>query len=167
MSKRTKFPPMIRVTPSEAQCIASMFRLYDINRTGKIRNHLARKLVRALGFNADQVVLSSEVSLNEILLLVDQLMPDPDPPIISAMQSFAGMAARQNEFGSSVLTPQDISDFMESLGRPPSSISEASLLLNSMLEYDDCAEIPVLRADHFTKEVVNFAKKNNSLKDYK
>ncbi len=166
-NKRHKFPPMIRVTNGEAQCIATMFKLYDINRTGKIKNHLARNLIRALGFNADAVILSTEVSLNEVLLLIDQFMPDPDPALMSSMHSFSGLAAKQNEFGSSVLTPNDLSDFMESLGRPPASISEASLLLNSMLEYDDCAEIPVLRADHFTKEVVNYAKKNNSLKDYK
>jgi hypothetical protein len=165
--KKHKFPPMIRVTAQEAQSVASMFKLYDIKQTGKIKNHLAKNLVKALGFNTDSIILSTEVSLNEVLLLVDQLMPDPDPPLLSSMFTFSGLAAKDSESGAAVLTPQDLSDFMESLGRPPASISEASLLLNSMLEYDDCAEIPILRAEHFAKEVVNYAKKNNSLKDFR
>jgi hypothetical protein len=34
-----------------------------------------------------------------------------------------------------------------------------------MLDYDDCAEVPVLKADSFVKDVIHFAKKNNALKD--
>ena len=39
------------------------------------------------------------------------------------------------------------------------------LLLNSMLDYDDCAEVPALKADTFVKDVIHFAKKNNVIKD--
>ncbi len=166
MSRRQKFPPLIRVTLADAHSVATMFKLYDLKQTGKIKNHLAKNLIRALGFNTDSVVLSSEVSLNEVLLLLDQLTPDPDPPLPSSMVTFTGLAARRTDEGL-VLTPQDISDFMEQLGRPPASISEASLLLNSMLEYDDCAEVPKLQADHFVKEVINYSKKYNSLRDFR
>jgi len=140
--------------------------MYDRNNTGKIKNHFAVKIIKALGFNADMVVLSPDVSLNEILLLLDQMMPDPEPQLLGSMLTYIGMASKDSANGR-VIKPQDISDFMVKIGRPPCSLSEASLLLNSMVDYDDCSEVPELKAEYFAREVINFAKKSNALKDFR
>ena len=47
--------------------------------------------------------------------------------------------------------------------RIPENIS--AVLLFKMLEHDDCSLIPAVKVDHFDKEVINFAKKNQLYKN--
>lgn len=166
-SKRSKFPPLLRLSNNEAQCIANMFRLYDINCSGKIPNASAEKLARALGVKGvDRSNFSSEVGLNELLLTFDQFMPEPEPALLSSLTTFNNLEAIPTDEGM-VITPDTIARFMEKLGRPPALISEASLMLNAMLEYDDCSETPIVSAQTFAKELINFAKKHNAFRDYR
>lgn len=168
MSRKSKFPTLVRLTTTEAETISQMFRVFDTHLKGKIPNHLARNLLNGLGFDVPSVALPEYVTLKEILSYVDQIMPEPEPALVSSLSSFNGIVAERNNLeGTKTITPQDIVSFMESLGRPPANVSEASLLLNSMLDYDDCAEIPVLNVENFNKEVINFAKKSNALRDFR
>lgn len=149
-----------------------MFRLYDYKATGLIPNNLAIKLVRSLGFDTvrEGVEFSNDVTLNEVLFIVDTIMPNPDPVLLSSLVTFKGLVAKPiSEFepNNLYLTPQDISEHMESLGRPPAAAREAKLLLMSMLEYDDCSVDPLLRCEHFNKQIVTYAKKTNALKDFR
>jgi hypothetical protein len=117
----------------------------------------------------NKVSLPTQVTLTDIILLVDNIVPDPDPPLTGALATFDGLASHPDAENPSerVLVPEDISLFMERLGRPPASIGEATLLMNSMLEYDDCTEVPILKTDLFDRELTNFAKKTNALKDFR
>lgn len=167
MTKKTKLPPLLRLTHSEAQSIAAMFRLYDTRCTGRISNSSAEKLATTLGIRGlDRSMFAGEVGLNELLMTMDQCMPEPEPALLSSLSTFNALEAVPSEEGP-VITPQIISKFMEKLGRPPALMSEASLMLNAMLEFDDCSEVPVVEAQIFAKELINFAKKHNAFKDYR
>lgn len=142
-----------------------------------------------LGFDLDQLTIKFNkiVSISELLHILDQIMPPSDPVLNSSLTSFNGLIAKQQEkyqlkqiqntnldvdeifmpIISNDISPNDISDFMESLGRPPASSSEASSVLNSMLDYDDCSTNPTLKLDTFNKEMLHFVKKTNALKDFK
>lgn len=187
MLKRNNFKNLQRMTVPEANAIANMFRIYDYKCTGRIPDYLAIKLIESLGVSAKHLDLPSDLSLNEIVTIVDKLLPEPEPMLVAALTTFSALAsvkpktdevtpeaaldatginAHQGPTGP-VLTPQSISDFMESLGRPPISMAEAALMLNSMLQYDDCSEVPIVGVDTFAKEVTSFAKKSNAFKDYR
>lgn len=161
--------PLNRITMAEANCIASMFRLYDVDLKGRIRQDLGWKILKSLGFDPNKVPIPSEVTLTDLVLTVDNIVPDPDPPLVGALHTFNGLMAHRDEEGTGdmVLVPEDISTFMEKLGRPPASIGECTLLMNSMLEYDDCTEVPILKTEFFDKELTNYAKKTNALKDFR
>lgn len=88
--------------------------------------------------------------------------------MLSSLTSFNQLTAVLSEDESTkVITPQLIVDFMASLGRPSTSMSEAALMLNAMLDYDDCADIPAIPTEVFIREMINFAKKTNAFKDYR
>ena len=63
------------VTPVEQEAVTRMYRLYDHGLKDNIPDYLARNLMEQLGFHINNVeaVFSSEVSLREILLLLDQV----------------------------------------------------------------------------------------------
>lgn len=168
--------PLLRnVSPIEQDIVSRMYRMYDHDLKGQIPNYLARNLMSQLGIHITnlEVVFSQEVSLAEILLLLDQMIPDPEPSkaLEGGLSTFNGMVAKEiyddeTDEVSRALTPVDISTFMESLGRPAASVSEATLMLNAMNDYDDVAEVPVLQAKVFTKEVLLYAKKSNCLREF-
>jgi hypothetical protein len=56
---------------------------------------------------------------------------------------------------------QDISTFMDSIGRPKMNMDNCNMLLTSMLTYDDCAAVPALKTEYFENDVTIFAKKHN------
>lgn len=167
-----QFPPMLKITPQEAQCILNIFRLYDYRSTGRIPSYLAVKVCDTLGMHISEGNFSDEVSLQELLMLLDRVIPDPEPALLSSLLSFGHLAAEKRVVGEDekeidVITPHAISHFMETLGRPPASLTEASLMLNSMLDYDDCSEVPSVHTEVFNRELINFAKKTNAFKDYR
>jgi hypothetical protein len=167
MSKR-KFPPLSKLTDGEAECIASAFKLYDYKSNGRVPTYLAVKLIQTLGLPKppEEIFGAKDVTLNEVLVVIDRLMPEPEPVLNSSLESFINFAAVKDH-ESKVINPNSIAEFMESLGRPPINMNEASLMLNSMLEYDDCAEVPIVNIDVFSKELINFAKKSNAFKEYR
>ena len=164
---------LTHLTHAEAQSVSHMFSMYDYKATGKIAPHLAVKILSLLGFEQNEIgalVFTNEVTLTELLMNLDQIMPPAEPMINSALTSFVGIVSqpsKSTEEPGRVITPQDISDYIESLGRPPAAAREISLLLNSMQEYDDCSVDPVLKAELFTKEILTFQRKNNALKDFR
>eukprot|EP01038_Epipyxis_sp_PR26KG_P010866 gene10866-14584_t len=177
-NKKYRIPHLIRLNPTESQAIASMFRLYDYKATGRIPPHLAKKLICSLGFEADYISFTTDVSLADVLYILDKIVPDPSEPILeSSLKVFNGLVAvpaeevenensnNHNENKKKVIRPNEISEFMVSLGRPPASLNEAKLLLNSMLPYDDCSAEAAIATDTFSKELINFAKKNNLIRD--
>ena len=69
------------------------------------------------------------------------------------------------------ISTKSINDFMEGLGRPPVSESQCNLMLEKMLDYDDCSERsfgkPAVDPDYFMEHLTHFAKKSNALKNFK
>lgn len=172
--KHHHVPKLTHLTHAEAQAVAHMFAMYDYRATGKIPAHLAKKLLSLLGFEAPQVdnlLFSPEVTLGEVLMNLDLIMPPAEPMLNSSLTTFVGLVSKptatSGEEAGRVIVPQDISDYMESLGRPPAAAREVNLMLSSMQEYDDCSVNPVLKAELFTKEILTFQRKNNALKDFR
>lgn len=175
----TTMPLLQRLSQSEATCATNAFKLYDYNSTGRIPFHLAKKLLHTLGMTCNDEILINiigshpEVTLYDFLTALDKLMPEPEPILMSSLDSFNSFAAKEVENPNQpdtimkVVDPQSIAKFMESLGRPPINMNEATLMLNAMLEYDDCSEIPLVTTEIFNKELINFAKKTNAFKDYR
>lgn len=163
---------MLRITTQEAQCLLNMFRLYDYKSTGRIPSYLAVKVCDTIGIHINEGNFSDDVSIQELLMLLDRVVPEPEPALLSSLLSFGHLAAETHIVGDDekdvdVITPQAISAFMETLGRPPASLMESSLMLNTMLDYDDCSEVPSVPTDVFNRELINFAKKTNAFKDYR
>lgn len=187
--KRNNWKNLQRMTPAEANSIAAMFRMYDHKLTGRIPDYLAIKLITSLGVTVPFMDLPHELNVNEVVSLVDRLLPETEPMLVAALNTFENLSAiklapSENQEESEVdpdppgsnaylrkhgpvLTPQCIANFMEGLGRPPISMSEATLMLNAMLDYDDCSEVPMVATEVFSKEITNFAKKSNAFKDYR
>lgn len=164
MIKRSKY---LNLNGLEVSSVSNMFKLYDYKSTGRIPNYLAVKLIETLGLPARHLDFHSDVTLEEVLQTVDKLVPEPEPILASALQSFNALASAHDEDGRKVITPQAVSDFMQSLGRPATSLTEAGLMLNAMLDYDDCSAIASVHVDSFAKEITTFAKKSNAFKDYR
>lgn len=166
-------PKLTRLTHAEAQSVQHMFSLYDYKANGRIPLHLAKKLLMLLGFeegHLEGVVLTAEVTLGELLIALDSIMPEPEPMLNSSLSTFCGLVGKHQKIGDETIraiVPKDISDHIEALGRPPAAIREVKLMLESMLEYDDCTNDPVLATELFEKEVLAFQKKNNALKEFR
>lgn len=130
------------------------------------------------------------MTIGELLSAIDEIMPPSDPMINSSLATFNGLVSKKQHNSNSntnmllsadtdewqsgaasaaeaVITPTDICDFMESLGRPAIPTSEAASLLSSMLQYDDCSTDPVIPNEVFTKELMSFARKTNALRDFR
>jgi hypothetical protein len=175
-------PPLQRLSLIEAESICAMFKLYDINSTGRIPKRLAIKLLNTLGFGPIAASLNApDMGLKEFLMFLDFHIPEQQNPLSGPMYTFVNtvgkppqysvtdsMSATSQQMSSSnVITPQDLSQFMESIGRPPILMENANLLLSTMLDYDDCSVVPAVKVEYFERDVTVFAKKNNLLKDLK
>jgi len=193
MNRAKKGQRFLNLTNAEASAVQSMFKLYDIKATGYITAHLALKLIRSLGFDVhlQQLSLGADVTIGELLNAIDEIMPPSEPMVNSSLTTFNGLVSKKQRNNNSVnnnsnrllssvdewqsgattadtvITPTDICDFMESLGRPAIPMSEAASLLSSMLQYDDCSTDPAISNEVFTKELLIFAKKTNALKDFR
>lgn len=168
VNKKYVIPPLRRLTEDEADAVLSMFRLYDYTASGLIPRHLAARLLKTLGFASSGSTLSPEVSLREFLLYVDQRSMERDNLLSFSMQSFKTFVSAPSEtYGSSVVTQQGVAEFYESVGRPAPSQVLTKFLLTTMLDYDDCARNPEVKAENFERDVTYYAKKNNVMKQFR
>lgn len=71
-----KLPPLMRLTTQEAHCIANMFKLYDYKSTGKIPGYLGVKVCETIGIHVHISNFSPEITIQELLLVLDQLIPE-------------------------------------------------------------------------------------------
>lgn len=163
-------PTLLKISTAECQAISACFKLYDYECKGAISKSSVKKLIKSLGFNIPENKLSSTVTLPELLLLLDQHSPDPEPALECSLKTWSNLVGHKtvnlmDEGEITVVSAQDIADFMESIGRPPISLTEANCLLTSLLEYDDCSDTPQVPIEVFTKQLSLFARKSNALKD--
>ena len=168
VSKKYIIPPLRRLTEDEADAIQSMFRLYDYTATGLIQRHLAVRLLKTLGFASSGSTMSPEVSLREFLLYVDQRSMERDNLLSFSMQSFKTFVSTPSaEYGPNVITQEGVAKFYESVGRPAPSQVLTKFLFTTMLDYDDCARNPEVKADSFERDVTYYAKKSNVMKQFR
>ncbi|KAJ1422155.1 hypothetical protein B484DRAFT_116940 [Ochromonadaceae sp. CCMP2298] len=155
-SRHVHMPKLTNITQAEATAVAHMFSLYDYRSTGKIPARMAEKLITLLGCRLTETMymtFTADVSLTEVLLNLDQIMPPPEPALQSSLSTFLSLTANEEHLQEGpVLRPGDISRYMESLGREPPALREVASMIHSMQEYDDCSGDPVVRADLFSKE---------------
>mmetsp|Transcript_14160 Transcript_14160/g.23559 ORF Transcript_14160/g.23559 Transcript_14160/m.23559 type:complete len:173 (+) Transcript_14160:52-570(+) len=169
-SKHLHVPKLSNINHSEAVAVAHMFSLYDYKSTGRIPSHLAEKLITLLGCEISEssfITFPAEVTLTDFFLILDKVMPPPEPVLASSLSTFLSLVSKPSEEGA-VLKPEDISSYMESLGRPPPAEREIALMLSSMQDYDDCSQEHALRAELFIRELTNFHRKTASVnKDFR
>ena len=183
-------PALSRLTELEARSIELMFRLYDYKSTGRIPSHLAKNLFRELGIDVAPHMLPPQGTLKDLLLVADQRMPDPLPALPGALQTFVSLVGREPEVvvedgegagaaeGQATtkkaqpplepgkrVTTDGINAFVLSLGRPPIGKIEAEVMLNSMLDYDDCQKTPAVPVSAFASDMNVWARKSNAVKD--
>lgn len=77
------------------------------------------------------------------------------------------MVSSYSEETGTIITPEQVTEFYESLGRAPIPQGQLGVLLTSMLEYDDCSSNPVVKPDVFKNAIILYAKKNNVMKDFR
>ena len=58
-------------------------------------------------------------------------------------------------------------DFMVSIGRAPPPRGEATMLLTTMLDYDDCSPNPAVPPDSFSRDVMLFSRRHNVFQDFR
>jgi hypothetical protein len=160
---------LLRISDAEAQSLAACFRLYDYEAKGVISKESAIKLIKSLGFTIPSNKLSSEIEFQELLLILDQWAPKPEPPLECALATWSQLAGHHRktteEKDELYVSSEDIAAFMESVGKPPISLGEAHCLLSSLLEVDDCSDKPEVAMDVFAKQLSLYARKANLIKD--
>lgn len=184
MSK-SALPQLGRLEEQEARAVEAMFRLYDHKSTGRIPAHLAQCLCKQLGIDIALHMLPPNGTLKDLLMVIDQKIPDPAPPLPGSMSSFVNLVGRpreshpESEEGGGnkegkgrgdnpfekVITTANITAFLQSLGRPPIQRGEGQLLLQMMLDYDDCTVEAVVPVADFAADMTTYARKTNSIKD--
>jgi hypothetical protein len=93
MSKRA-LPPLSKLSELEARAVESMFRVYDYQAKGRIPQHLAYKLMLALGFKFSIHSLPVNASLKDLLLFLDVRVPDPEPALYCQLHSFTNLVQK-------------------------------------------------------------------------
>jgi hypothetical protein len=84
-----------------------------------------------------------------------------------SLETFAKMVSKFSDETGTIITPSQIIEFYESLGRAPVPQGQLEVLLTSMLEYDDCSSNPVVKPDVFKNSIILYAKKNNVMKEFR
>ena len=167
-SDKYYIPPTTKLTTSECESILNMFVLYDYEAKGKIPRYLAQKLISTVGYASGGVGLPQEVSVRDLILYLDQRTVDRDLLLSFGLNSFKNMASvYSEEQGCYCITPQSLSEFYESIGRPAIGKEAGVSLLVGMLDYDDCSTNPNVKLEYFDRDVSHFAKKNNLTRDFK
>ena len=172
------------LTPIQVKAIQSMFRYYDLDLTGKITRERAQKILSRIGVESINVgLLHHIVNLKELLEFIDHHLPDPDPPLQSELISFVRLVAKPIEVSQSsvgtdktknvvmsnmnYIRPKNILDFYESTDQPiPNSEGVVNHLVTSMVDWDDCSDIPSVTPAVFMRDLTKFAKKTNALRDF-
>lgn len=166
-----------KLTPIQVKAIHSMFRFYDLDLIGKITKPRAIKILNSLGIELYHThSLNNLISIKELLLYVDDHLPEPDPPLQSELTTFLKLVAKPDvEPGGeasaaaylNVIKPKNIMDFYESTDQPiPNSAAVVTQLMTSMLEWDDCNDVPTVTPQVLTRDLTKFAKKSNALREF-
>ena len=170
------------LTPIQVKAIQSMFRYYDLDLNGKITRERAQKILSRIGVEHINVgLLHHIVNLKELLEFIDHHLPDPDPPLQSELISFVRLVAKPIEISQGIgdkksavvmsnmnyVRPKNIIDFYESTDQPiPNSEGVVNHLITSMVDWDDCNEVPSVTPAVFMRDLTKFAKKTNALRDF-
>lgn len=159
--KKYEIPLLRNIQAVEAQYIKSMYCMYDYNSTGSVPRHLCIKLFMQIGLD-NTFGLPSCMSLKDVLLYIDQRLPDSDLQLESALYTFTRTAGTLSDDGHYFeFKPEKLVDYLASLDRNVPSVEEMDLLIQSMLEYDDVSEDTKVNALVLSRELTAFAKRNN------
>jgi Ca2+-binding EF-hand superfamily protein len=174
MSKRqrqqassSKKAGLSKINAAERDAVMNMFRLYDFHNTGKIAAHHAAKLLRNMGFEERSIPLPSEVTLDDIFLILELELPPSNPSLQCALFTFdriVGKVDVNDPDKARRINANELSNFMVSIGRPPVEEKELNVLLSKMLDADDISVVPAVKFENFDRDIITFAKKNRIYK---
>lgn len=153
----TEIPPLQKIDPHEAKMIQVMFNYYDYEASGRVKRHLAWKLLTQLGLHILEDTLPAAVTLKDLMLFADVCAPEQN--LEGSLQTSFRLAANKVESEELKVRPQGLVDFLKDLDRNPPTINESKTLLSSMLEYDDCSDSPAVTNEAFVTNIMNVAKK--------
>mmetsp|Transcript_3972 Transcript_3972/g.4055 ORF Transcript_3972/g.4055 Transcript_3972/m.4055 type:complete len:173 (+) Transcript_3972:259-777(+) len=167
LKPQEEMPPLQHLEVHEVKIIKKMFNYYDYDKTGRIKRHLAFKLLQKLGLLIPIESLPPFLAFKDIVLFADSRCPDPTlEGALDICFRLSSTKVKDNGEEKDLLFAQGVINFLKDLDRRPPTISEASTLLVSMLPYDDCAAEPAVSRDAFTEKMVSLAVKlptgNNS-----
>eukprot|EP01041_Mallomonas_annulata_P011136 gene11136-23275_t len=152
-------PPLHHIEPHEAMMIQSMFNFYDYEATGRIRRHLACKLLQKLGLRVNPDSLPPNLSFKDLILFADSHCPDPTlDGALDICFRLSSTKAKETEI--ELMQADGVLKFLHELDRNPATESEANNFLIRMVPYDDCSTAPAVTRDAFKKHMVSIAIKN-------
>lgn len=158
----SEIPPLQKIDQNEARMIQAMFNYYDYEATGRVKRHLAWKLLSGLGLNIHIDTLPAAVTLKDLLLFADGSAPEQN--LEGSLQTcFRLSANKTTDLDELRVRPQGLVNFLKDLDRNPPTVEESKTLLNSMLEYDDCTDSPAVTNEAFVTNIMTVAKKLPSI----
>ena len=153
-------PTLHNLSVAEQRAIKQIFSFYDIGNTGKIKQHLAHSLFKQIGLGVKIDVIPVNVSLRDILLLVDTRCP-PDQTSEENVDIFCRIVSRERNGNAGPVRGVNLMDFLTSVQKVAPSQTEAQIILTNMVEYDDCSDDPVVAPLVFKREIVAKLKELN------
>lgn len=158
-----------RLAEAEQRYIQAQFDFYDYNKTGLIERHLAQKILQNIGVEPSVIALPIKIDFQALCTFIDSKLPDPDPPLECSLHTFTRMIGEieDDSGGQRVIRPQALIHFMKSLDRPAPTLSEADMLLTSMLDYDYVDKDTKVSDKLFGRELMSFAKKSNAFREFR
>lgn len=161
-----------RMTNSQARSIQSMFKLYDIDLSGRVTRNNCKKILAALGVDSSGITnLPPTITCKELLSYIELYLPEPEPELHCELLSFVRLVSvpdPTDEYGvAQCIQPDGITKYIESIDRPVPLPGEIDNLLMSMLAWDDCDAVPSVQLSSFVRDVTKFAKKTNALRDFR
>eukprot|EP00602_Paraphysomonas_sp_CaronLab_P005587 CAMPEP_0185027760 /NCGR_PEP_ID=MMETSP1103-20130426/12966_1 /TAXON_ID=36769 /ORGANISM="Paraphysomonas bandaiensis, Strain Caron Lab Isolate" /LENGTH=164 /DNA_ID=CAMNT_0027561873 /DNA_START=99 /DNA_END=590 /DNA_ORIENTATION=- len=153
---KDEMPILQRIDVHEAQSIKEMFDLLAVDRSGRISQHHAHKLLMALGLEMHIENLPMQLTLKDLLLHADSVAPEEGPE--GGAKTLNCLISQDGDGSPSGITPAKVVAFAKKLNRPPPSMSEATVYVSTLVDYDDCESEPEASPAVFQKEIVKFCK---------
>ena len=144
--------------PDEVGLIKNVFDFYDFERPGKIKRHLALKILQNLGLSPPAENLPAYLTFKDMLLYVDSRCPDPSlEGSLDISFRLASTKTTSTEEANKI-TPSGVIHFMRSFEKQPPTLDEANALLVTMLPYDDCSLKAEVSQEIYNRYILNMSK---------
>ena len=134
----------------ELGVVEAMFHLYDHRGTGRILRSSALKILSTLGLPTKELKLPVDLSLEEVVSIVEFLPPKTETGLQSQLDAFHLMMNAHYSPSLSFVDPEALTSMLRAEG---GSKWEIQCLLESMMDWDDCGRDPKISCERFNAEI--------------